>query len=518
MNQDNGMDSAAAVLGDAEAPDLIEPVLAFKLFSLTASGHLWPHFVWDGPWLPGINVARCLRETSRGLDVEPEPVVPEPSPHAGCNCGLNAVWHVSSLGLRRHPGAVVGALATFGRMDLYGRGVRAEKAVITAIARRPGRGKEDWYQRAGDRYGVEVVELKDLVGAGLRHASPLPAGFLHFVEEALDDDLYDDEPPSHWSHATAPPPRDSEGDCVAWRLRGLWNGRDIVVGLDGELAAIAAQASEVRMVAQSQTRLAPGDALAVILADDDRYLVRSPVRGYLAAINRLAVAEPSRLLGDLSDGGWIVRVQPRGWTWQDQSFAWGGLASVVRRAAETCWNKGQDGLALTRAAALGTLEPKPDWINAAAAPIYPERASEARWISAELQQALLSRPDVEGMLCDIGPVGLLMRDLGVRITLMPARAGIIVTGDPAPWQVCFSLSSRALIACWDATDTLGFLYRTESATGPRDRVVSAAQALASLLPTLRRDIGATGLREHQLTLPGIGWRRFLVTSTATQEG
>jgi hypothetical protein len=141
------------------------------------------------PWIPGVNAARCSCGTSDRLHfewsvvdgrriLEPAPLHAAPDEH--CSCGLYSLrrpaesWHASP-GVRSGK-PVVGAVASWGRLQVHGTGVRAEHACVVALAvpdaAEPG--VVEVIERAARRYGVDAVRLADLEASALEHGDPLP--------------------------------------------------------------------------------------------------------------------------------------------------------------------------------------------------------------------------------------------------------------------------------------------------------------------------------------------------------
>jgi len=146
---------------------------------------LWPIAVRHAPpWQPGVNTAQCRRDAPR-LASEAEPACERSpqhvAPDAECRCGLYSLRN-----LRREWGCwlsidagdewtVVGAVASWGRIEVHRAGFRAEHARVVALAHRPWAGADGAaVHRIAERYGVEVTGLCDLEVAASRYGAPLP--------------------------------------------------------------------------------------------------------------------------------------------------------------------------------------------------------------------------------------------------------------------------------------------------------------------------------------------------------
>ena len=86
----------------AALPTYGQCVLGYRAWNADAEGRLWPISDRRGPWVPGVNTARCncdgvnsmrLERSSvagrRRLEAAPE----HDAPAAGCGCGLYS-WRV----------------------------------------------------------------------------------------------------------------------------------------------------------------------------------------------------------------------------------------------------------------------------------------------------------------------------------------------------------------------------------------------------------------------------------------
>jgi hypothetical protein len=175
--------------GLPEIPTFSECVIGYRVWGADAERQLWPLYSTRRPWLPGLNTARCNCRTSNSLRFEwfwhegrrvLEPVPDHAAPDPDCECGLYS-WRrpdrswFTQLYLSAPP-RVVGAVASWGHIQVHGRGFRAEHACVVTLAyheemRAVGRAA---LQRIADRYRVELVPMRELEQAASRHGSPLP--------------------------------------------------------------------------------------------------------------------------------------------------------------------------------------------------------------------------------------------------------------------------------------------------------------------------------------------------------
>jgi hypothetical protein len=137
-----------------------------------------------------MNVARCNCKTARSLRfqwslidgrrvLEPEPA--HAAPDAACRCGLYSLrsprqgWYQTSTSNATQQ--VVGAVASWGHIQVHAAGIRAEYACIVAIAY-PNATSPDTLaalQRIAEHYRVELVPLIELEKTASNHGRPLPA-------------------------------------------------------------------------------------------------------------------------------------------------------------------------------------------------------------------------------------------------------------------------------------------------------------------------------------------------------
>lgn len=189
-------------------PTFAECVLGYRLWELDDDGLLWPMAVRRAPWDVGVNTARCNCGTSDQLHFEwslvggqrrLEPAPLHEAPAETCRCGLYSLrgpgvdWAEDPQ--LRSGEQVVGAVASWGRLQVHATGVRAEFACVLALALFPGAGPAvvERIERAARRYGVESVSLVHLEAAAGLHAKPLPAA-VHAAADGPFEPIAADEP------------------------------------------------------------------------------------------------------------------------------------------------------------------------------------------------------------------------------------------------------------------------------------------------------------------------------------
>lgn len=147
------------------APDFASVVAGYRAWQLGPGGVLFPLALPAAPpWEPVVNRARCF--ASPGHDAHEAP-----GPH--CTCGLHALHDADDERLKLgHP--AVGAIASWGEIEVYAAGFRAEYACVVALAQ-PSRstGPPARLREAASRYGVRLVALADLEAEAREFALPL---------------------------------------------------------------------------------------------------------------------------------------------------------------------------------------------------------------------------------------------------------------------------------------------------------------------------------------------------------
>lgn len=253
-----------------EVPLFTAAVAGFRAWDLRSDGSLWPHAQQAaGGWVPGENVATCIRSESHR------------APVGGCTCGIHAFHTLQNrqLGEFHDLFGAVGAIAAWGEMEVYANGFRAERAAVMALIDNPRlpRPRRAMLRRAADRYGVPLLAREELMPYAWMATAPLPLFELHGIRE---DDRRGYVP--EW-HVWAEP---ADGLVTVGPTEGL---RDYA-GAGVEFVPLAAGAIVAR-----------GDAVARLGEAD----VRSPVAGIVrwAGEDGVGVA-PSDWLADARELEW----------------------------------------------------------------------------------------------------------------------------------------------------------------------------------------------------------------------
>jgi hypothetical protein len=107
---------------EATAPDLITAVVGFRQWRLHGE-ELWPLRATDR-WTRGVQAAHCDRSIAHG-----------PAPAKGCTCGIHAWYSMPPRGASAAtPDLVAGAVALWGTIELHAHGMRAQYAMVLALA------------------------------------------------------------------------------------------------------------------------------------------------------------------------------------------------------------------------------------------------------------------------------------------------------------------------------------------------------------------------------------------------
>jgi hypothetical protein len=148
---------------EAVAPDLVTAVIGFRQWRLHGS-ELWSLHAADR-WHRGVQTAHCDDGTHAG-----------PAPANGCTCGMYAWYGPPPRGASAATSDLVaGAVALWGQIELHAHGMRAEHAMIVAIALPFSWGdKRRRILAAADALEVPAVPARKLKAAGLRHGELIP--------------------------------------------------------------------------------------------------------------------------------------------------------------------------------------------------------------------------------------------------------------------------------------------------------------------------------------------------------
>jgi hypothetical protein len=184
---------------EASAPDLVTAVIGFRQWSLHGS-ELWslratvrwhrgaqtpdsrrtddesaPHWSLHGSelwslravdrWQRGVKTAHCDSGAHAG-----------PAPANGCTCGIYAWYTPPPRGASAATRDLVsGAVALWGQIELHAHGMRAQQAMVVALALPFSWGeKRRRILAAADAFDVPAVPARKLKAAALEHGDLIP--------------------------------------------------------------------------------------------------------------------------------------------------------------------------------------------------------------------------------------------------------------------------------------------------------------------------------------------------------
>jgi hypothetical protein len=175
----------------AEAPDLIEPLTAFRCWRVIDGRLRSPYLpaFWDERLL----VARCHSEaTGAGAGL-----LPHSPPITSCDCGIHAYPEPNIEFPTVDYRGVSGIVTLRGRVLVGPRGMRAELARLEALGfySRWSRRQKREVSAIADRLEVDLVDLDDLANAAPDYGRPLDPELLSRVRAADPSPQRSPEPP-----------------------------------------------------------------------------------------------------------------------------------------------------------------------------------------------------------------------------------------------------------------------------------------------------------------------------------
>jgi hypothetical protein len=148
---------------EASAPDLITAVIGFRQWRLCGD-ELWSFHAAER-WHRGVHTAHC-------------PVHAHEAPANGCTCGIYAWYSPTPRGASAlTPDLVGGAVALWGQIELHAHGMRAQHAMVVALALPLSWGaKRRRVRAAAGALEVPAVPAHRLKAAALAHGEVIPRG------------------------------------------------------------------------------------------------------------------------------------------------------------------------------------------------------------------------------------------------------------------------------------------------------------------------------------------------------
>ena len=147
----------------SDEPVYSSAAIGYRSWDMGPDGALQSTGLGGMRWRPGPNVAYC----GAGGDHD--------APHALCGCGLYAMHDVPS-GVEARAPWIAGAVAMRGRLLIHHDGVRAEEAIVVALAE-PLDAHPAELRRArqvAERYRVPLVPYEGLQAEAERYGEPVP--------------------------------------------------------------------------------------------------------------------------------------------------------------------------------------------------------------------------------------------------------------------------------------------------------------------------------------------------------
>jgi hypothetical protein len=163
------MEQGVAGLPAVAVPDLIEPVVGYRQWRLR-DAELWSVFA-DARWTRGTNTAHCAA---------PGATHAEAAPVSACTCGLYA-WYrpCPRLGSAATADLVAGAVAMWGAIEVHATGMRAQHAMVVALALPLARAaKRARVADVANALGVPAVPARRLSDTALAFGLPLARGLV----------------------------------------------------------------------------------------------------------------------------------------------------------------------------------------------------------------------------------------------------------------------------------------------------------------------------------------------------
>ena len=144
-------------------PVYSQAAIGYRSWDVAPDGALRSTGLGGMRWRRGTNVAYC------GAGGEHD------APHALCGCGLYA-RHDPPVGIEARSPWIAGAVAMRGRVLVHHDGIRAEEAVIVAIAEPLDPHPADLrrVRSVAGRYGVPLVPYAALREEAARYGAPVP--------------------------------------------------------------------------------------------------------------------------------------------------------------------------------------------------------------------------------------------------------------------------------------------------------------------------------------------------------
>jgi hypothetical protein len=163
----------------SRAPDLVEPVAAFRAWRIVGEALLSPYIParWDGR----IMHAECFPANRRLEFGHGWVAEPHRSPHPHCRCGIYAYHRPGTRTWFGEFDWVEGVVACWGRIEAHATGLRAEVARVEALAlpaATADRSRERAVHAIARRLGCALVAADEQDAFARRVGAPIPPSML----------------------------------------------------------------------------------------------------------------------------------------------------------------------------------------------------------------------------------------------------------------------------------------------------------------------------------------------------
>jgi hypothetical protein len=162
----------------SDAPDLIEPVVAFRSWRVV-DGRLrsvyLPHF-----WTGRETTARCMHAQAPDAGAPRSAAPGHEAPDRGCTCGVYAYYRPDvNFPTVDHQG-VAGIVTLWGAIEVHDEGMRAQHARIEALAlySRWTTRQIEAVRGVAEDLGVDLVDLDEIEDAARRYGAPMAPEFV----------------------------------------------------------------------------------------------------------------------------------------------------------------------------------------------------------------------------------------------------------------------------------------------------------------------------------------------------
>lgn len=155
------------------APDLIEPIVAFRSWRVVDEGLRSVHL--PVLWPDRDMTASCRCSESPDADAPRSATPGHSAPDRGCTCGIYAYYEPDLNFPTVDYRGVAGIVTLWGSVEVHEQGMRAERARVEALAlySRWSTRQLDAVREIARDLGVDLVDLDEIVEAARRYGRPV---------------------------------------------------------------------------------------------------------------------------------------------------------------------------------------------------------------------------------------------------------------------------------------------------------------------------------------------------------